>query len=56
VGMRVMIGNACQVLLPLAFGGAGAALGMKAVFWSMGMLIGAGIPLALRKAEASRDD
>jgi len=52
VGVRVMIGNACQVLLPLAFGGAGAALGMKAVFWSMGILIGAGIPLAVRKLEA----
>jgi MFS family permease len=56
VGMRVMIGNACQVLLPLAFGGAGAALGMKAVFWSMGMLIGAGIPLAVRRDEAGLHD
>jgi len=54
VGVRVMIGNACQVLLPLAFGGAGAALGMKAVFWSMGVLIGAGIPFAVRKAEAGQ--
>lgn len=51
VGMRVMIGNASQVLLPLAFGGAGTALGLKAVFWSMSLLIGAGIPLAARRSQ-----
>jgi MFS family permease len=49
VGLRVTIGNASQVVLPLAFGGAGAALGMSAVFWSVGAMIGAGIPLAWRK-------
>ncbi|HJV86521.1 MAG TPA: MFS transporter [Noviherbaspirillum sp.] len=53
VGMRVTIGNACQVVLPLMFGGAGVALGLPAVFWSMGAMIGAGIPLAWRKS-ASR--
>ncbi|NEX60544.1 MFS transporter [Noviherbaspirillum galbum] len=50
VGMRVTIGNACQVVLPLAFGGAGAALGLQAVFWGMGAMIGAGVPTAWRKA------
>jgi predicted MFS family arabinose efflux permease len=50
VGIRVTIGNACQVALPLAFGGAGATLGLSAVFWSMGVLIGAGVPVAWRKA------
>jgi MFS family permease len=50
VGMRITIGNACQVALPLAFGGAGAALGMPVVFWSMTAIIGAGLPLAWRKA------
>ncbi|RJF97908.1 MFS transporter [Noviherbaspirillum saxi] len=50
VGVRVMIGNACQVALPLAFGGAGTAIGVSAVFWGMGALISAGLPLAWRKA------
>lgn len=50
VGIRITIGNACQVLLPLAFGGAGATLGLSAVFWGMGAMIGAGVPLAWRKA------
>lgn len=50
VGMRVTIGNACQVLLPLAFGGAGAALGLSAIFWGMGAMIGAGVPSAWRQA------
>ncbi len=50
VGVRITIGNACQVVLPLAFGGAGVALGLPAVFWGMGAMIGAGIPLAWRKS------
>jgi hypothetical protein len=52
VGVRVTIGNACQVVLPLAFGGAGAALGLPAVFWAMSAMIGAGVPLAWRKTVA----
>ncbi len=50
VGVRVTISNACQVALPLAFGAAGATLGLFAVFWGMGAMIGAGVPLAWRKA------
>lgn len=50
VGMRVTIGNASQVLLPLAFGGAGTALGLQVVFWGMSAMIGAGIPTAWRHA------
>jgi MFS family permease len=50
VGIRITIGNACQVLLPLAFGGTGATLGLSAVFWGMGAMIGAGVPIAWRKA------
>lgn len=50
VGIRVTIGNATQVLLPLAFGAAGAALGLFAVFWGMSVMIGTGVPLAWRKA------
>lgn len=54
VGVRVTIGNASQVFLPLMFGGAGLAIGMPAVFWSMGAMIGAGVPLAWRKSTAHR--
>jgi MFS family permease len=50
VGVRITIGNACQVLLPLAFGGASAALGLSAVFWGMSAMIGSGAPLAWSKA------
>lgn len=50
VGVRVTIGNACQVILPLAFGGAGMALGLSAVFWGMSAIIGVGIPMAWRKS------
>ncbi|HEY8607434.1 MAG TPA: MFS transporter [Noviherbaspirillum sp.] len=54
VGLRVMIGNACQVFLPLAFGGAGAALGLAPVFWGMSALIGAGVPLARARERATQ--
>jgi MFS family permease len=50
VGVRITIGNAVQVALPLAFGAAGATLGMFSVFWGMGAMIGSGVPLAWRKA------
>lgn len=43
LGIRITMGNACQVTLPLAFGGAGAALGLGAVFWAMSLLIAAGV-------------
>jgi predicted MFS family arabinose efflux permease len=56
VGVRVTIGNALQVILPLAFGGAGATLGLSAVFWGMGALIGAGVPLAWGKALTKREN
>lgn len=56
VGIRVTIGNACQVFLPLAFGGAGAALGLTAVFWGMTAMIGAGLPIAWRKTALSRTE
>lgn len=50
VGIRATIGNASQVALPLLFGAVGATLGLFAVFWGMGAMIGVGIPLAWRKA------
>lgn len=54
VGIRVTIGNACQVFLPLAFGGAGATLGLTAVFWGMTAMIGAGVPIAWRKTGSAK--
>ncbi len=54
VGIRTTIGNACQVALPLAFGAAGAALGLFAVFWSVGLVIGMGVPLAWRQTKNER--
>lgn len=54
VGVRTMIGNACQVVLPLAFGVAGTALGMQTVFWTVGAIIGAGVPIASRRTGKSR--
>ncbi|MDF3037194.1 MAG: transporter [Paucimonas sp.] len=50
VGIRVTISNASQVVLPLAFGAAGATLGLFPVFWGMGAMIIAGVPIAWRKA------
>lgn len=55
VGVRITIGNACQVVLPLAFGGAGATLGLSAVFWGMSAMMGTGVPAAWRKALMKRD-
>jgi MFS family permease len=54
VGVRVTIGNASQVALPLAFGALGATLGLFPVFWAMGALIGIGVPLAWRRAAAKQ--
>lgn len=56
VGIRVTISNASQVVLPLAFGAAGAALGLFAIFWGMGAMIGYGVPIAWRRATAGADD
>lgn len=50
IGIRATIGNASQVVLPLAFGAAGATFGLFVVFWGMSAMIGAGVPLAWRKA------
>ena len=55
VGVRVTISNATQVIMPLAFGAAGATLGLFAVFWGMGAMIGTGVPLAWRKAHGAKE-
>lgn len=56
VGIRVTISNASQVALPLAFGAAGAALGLFAIFWGMGAIIGYGVPIAWRKAYEDKSE
>ncbi len=50
IGIRATIGNASAVSLPLAFGAAGATLGLFAVFWGLGLVIATGIPVAARRA------
>jgi predicted MFS family arabinose efflux permease len=42
VGVRSVVLNASHTVLPLAFGGVGAALGMSPVFWSMAVALAAG--------------
>ena len=42
VGVRAVVLNASHTVLPLAFGGLGATLGMSPVFWSMAMALAAG--------------
>ena len=52
IGIRATIGNASSVSLPLAFGAAGATLGLFVVFWGLGAIIACGVPLAAAKAFA----
>lgn len=42
VGLRTVVLNASHTMLPLVFGGVGAALGMFPVFWSMSVALMAG--------------
>ena len=42
VGVRSVVLNASHTVLPLAFGGLGATLGMSPVFWSMASALAAG--------------
>jgi MFS family permease len=50
IGIRATIGNASQVVLPIAFGGAGAALGIVGVFWGVALMMATGVPVAARRA------
>jgi predicted MFS family arabinose efflux permease len=52
VGVRAVVLNASHTVLPLAFGGVGAALGMLPVFWSMALLLAAGGVVAERRRRA----
>ncbi len=50
IAIRASIGNLSAVSLPLAFGAAGATLGLFAVFWGLGAIVACGIPVAARRA------
>jgi predicted MFS family arabinose efflux permease len=52
VGVRSVILNASSTVLPLAFGGVGAALGMLPVFWTMAAVLVAGAVSANRRRVA----
>ena len=56
IGIRATIGNASSAFLPLAFGAAGATLGLLIVFWGLGTIIACGVPLAARKALSHAKD
>jgi predicted MFS family arabinose efflux permease len=54
VGVRAVVLNASHTVLPLAFGGVGAALGMMPVFWAMAALLAVGGVAAERRRRAAR--
>jgi predicted MFS family arabinose efflux permease len=49
VGLRSVVLNASATFLPLLFGGAGAAMGMFPVFWTMAAALGSGAWFANRR-------
>ncbi|PZO17573.1 MAG: MFS transporter [Burkholderiales bacterium] len=46
LGLRAMAINGSSVVMPLLFGSAGALVGVGAVFWLVGAVVGLGSPLA----------
>jgi MFS family permease len=54
VGVRAVVLNASHTVLPLAFGGVGAALGMMPVFWAMAGLLAVGGVAADRRRRLFR--
>jgi MFS family permease len=66
IALRSMAINVSSALMPLAFGLGGAALGASALFWVMGVAVGAGIvparhigranPVAAARLEVSAPD
>jgi MFS family permease len=49
VGLRAAITSLGQTVLPLAFGGFGAALGMQPLFWAAALILGVGGGYAARR-------
>ena len=50
IAIRASLGNLSAVSLPLAYGAAGATLGLFAVFWSLGGVIALAVPVAARRS------
>ena len=50
IGIRVTIGNACQVVIPLLFGALGSGLGLLPVFMLMSLLLAGGVLLVWRSS------
>ena len=50
IAIRASLGNLSAVSLPLAYGSAGTALGLFAVFWSLGAVIAFAVPVAASRA------
>lgn len=48
LGLRLMAINASSVAMPMVFGLAGAAVGVSAVFWMVGLTVSCGVPQAWR--------
>ncbi len=55
VGMRMMVINASSVAMPILFGGAGALVGIGAVFWTVAATVGSGIRIAWRLKDLTVD-
>lgn len=47
LGLRLMTINASSVAMPLVFGSLGAVVGVSALFWAVGLVVGAGSRLAM---------
>jgi predicted MFS family arabinose efflux permease len=54
IGIRVTIGNACQLSLPLAFGAALGGVGMLPIFLGMSAMVATGMPAIWRKLQAGQ--
>ena len=50
IAIRASLGNLSAVSLPLAYGAAGATLGLFAVFWCLGAVIAFAVPVAARRS------
>lgn len=48
LGLRLMTVNASSVAMPLFFGSLGAVVGVSALFWTVGLVVGCGSRLAFR--------
>ncbi len=55
LGLRLMAINGSSVLMPMVFGAAGAAVGVSALFWAVGVMVVPGVRAALRISTPTRE-